>query len=147
MITASVFELFEKITFWDALYLNVDIQLKGNKLITSIYDNRVCFHFNTIHILHLISAIHISVFRNVFLNSLKSIDKLFLEISDTVNGILGMYNSALNQDYPFNSLIVLIRGFTVDQCYRRTKYAVIYKYYVNVNKHLTKGFIIFIVID
>lgn len=72
---------------------------KNAKLLTKVYDKRDDFVFKTIRFLHFYLNIHISVFRNVFMNVLNRIEKISLRVNDLVTEVFMWDNQVLMQCY------------------------------------------------
>lgn len=81
--------------------LDVNMKLRTDNLLTSVYDKRNDFGFKTIKILHFDSYARILVCRNVFTNGLNRIERLSSTVSDLICKIIKGYNQTFMHDYPY----------------------------------------------
>ena len=81
-------------------FLDLYLEIRNAILITKIYDKRDNYDFDIIKILDFTSGVHISIFRNIFLNSLRRVERLRSETSIKMIEMIKLYHQALNRDYP-----------------------------------------------
>ena len=62
-------------------FLDLNLEIRNNNLVTKICDKCDNYDFETIKILHLPFNVHISVFRKIFLNNIRRVEKLCSETS------------------------------------------------------------------
>ena len=73
-----------KLSFNNAInvdFLDLSLKIRNNNLIPKIYDKRDNYNFDAIKVLYFSSGVHISVFKNIFLNNLRWIERKCSEIS------------------------------------------------------------------
>lgn len=99
-------------------YLDDDLKIENKNIITKVYDK--IEDFTTTSMVHFRSNVHISIFKNIYINGLISLNRLTSNIVTLKEEIISWFETALPQVYPIH-FVRNIKFHVVGTCIKRSQ--------------------------